>query len=95
MQGGLQTKILRKLSDIISMSYTFIKIIDSIDINNQKVKLPFSVKVHPSDNIDIKINAFFPELDNEERYLLFVDMTGIGIVSIDGIENQTIDPGRF
>ena len=94
MQGGLQTKILRKLSDIISMSYTFIKIIDSIDINNQKVKLPFSVKVHPSDNIDIKINAFFPELDNEERYLLFVDMTGIGIVSIDGIENQTIDPGH-
>ncbi|MCW6171126.1 MAG: glycosyl hydrolase-related protein [Thermoplasmatales archaeon] len=94
MQDELQTKILRKLSDIISMSYTFIKIIDYININDRKIKLPFTMRVDPRDNINIKINVFFPQLDSDERYLLFIDMTGIGVVSTDDIEDQTIDPGH-
>ncbi len=92
MNQDLKRKILRKTNDIIAMSFQQVEIIKTVNINEKNEQIPYSMKTDPGDEIDIKFK--FPPLIQDQKFIIALDMTGIGIAYADGMNIQSIDPGH-
>ena len=94
MKPDIKRKILRKVNDIIAMNFSYSKLINSVEINGTNEKLPFSKNSTPDEEITIKLKPELHPLKDGQKYIVAIDMSGIGIAKFDGNKIQTIDPGH-
>ncbi|MCI2412486.1 MAG: hypothetical protein B2I18_05745 [Cuniculiplasma sp. C_DKE] len=94
MKPDIKRKALRRVQDIISMCFNYVILINQIKINGENQMLPFSKKSTPDEEISIKLQPELQPLNEGQKYLIALDMSGIGIAKFDGNKIQTIDPGH-
>lgn len=94
MKPDIKRKILRKVNDIIAMSFSYVNIVEIVNINGNNETLPFARKITPDDEVTLKIKAELPPIKSGQKYIIALDMSGIGIVKFEGEKIQTIDPGH-
>ncbi|MCL4320207.1 MAG: hypothetical protein M1427_03050, partial [Candidatus Thermoplasmatota archaeon] len=94
MKPDIKRKALRRVQDIIAMCFNYVILINQIKINGENQMLPFSKKSTPDEEISIKLQPELQPLNEGQKYLIALDMSGIGIAKFDGNKIQTIDPGH-